>query len=123
MLLNEFFGSYNFKSKATNSNEELKVKNDGLCADVLEYIINNDSLHKNVFFPIAEKLIKEATKEYKSDVWMPLANKGCMSFYKMAEMKDNPTKIFPEEFRKELCEKLAEHYQSDILKGLYKLGK
>lgn len=123
MLLNEFFGSYNFKTKSSKSDEELKVKNDELCAEVLEYIINNDSLHKTTFFPIAEKLIKEATKEHKSDIWMPLVNKGCMGFYRAAEMKDNPNKVFSEEFRKDLCDKVAEHYQTDILKGMYKLGK
>jgi hypothetical protein len=123
MLLNEFFGSQDFKSKSKSSDEELKVKNSALCDNVLEYIINNDNLHKTMFFPIAEKLIKEATKEHKSEIWMPLANKGCMGFYKMSEMKDNPNRVFPEEFRKELCDKLAEHYQNDILKGMYKLGK
>jgi hypothetical protein len=123
MLLNEFFGSHDFKSKSKSSDEELKVKNSALCDNVLEYIINNDNLHKTMFFPIAEKLIREATKEHKSEIWMPLANKGCMGFYKMSEMKDNPNRVFPEEFRKELCDKLAEHYQNDILKGMYKLGK
>jgi hypothetical protein len=123
MLLNEFFGSHDFKSKSKSSDEELKVKNSALCDNVLEYILNNDHLHKTMFFPIAEKLIKEATKEHKSEIWMPLANKGCMGFYKMSEMKDNPKRVFPEEFRKELCDKLAEHYQNDILKGMYKLGK
>lgn len=123
MLLNEFFGSFNFKSSSSKKDEDMRLKNEALCDDVLEYIINNDSLHKTMFFPIAEKLIKEATKEHDSDIWLPLVNKGCMGFYKMAEMKENPNKIFTKELRKELCDKLAEHYQSDILKGMYKLGK
>lgn len=123
MLLNEFFGSFNFKSDTNKKEEDTRIKNERLCDDIFEYIINNDSLHKTLFFPIAEKLIKEATKEHDTDLWLPMVNKGCMGFYRMAEMKENPNKVFTKEFRKELCDKLAEHYQNDILKGIYNLGK
>jgi hypothetical protein len=124
MLLNEFFGSYNFKhSKSASHDEELKLKNEALCNDVLEYILNNDNLHKTSFFSIAEKVVREATKEHKTDLWMPLAEKGCLEFYKFSEMKEDPRKVFSKEFREDLCDRLAEHYQSDILKGVYNLGK
>lgn len=123
MLLNEFFGSYAFKTDARKNKEDDRIKDEDLVSEVFEYIINDDDLHKSEFFPIAEKVIKEATKEQKSDLWMPLATKGCIRFYKENEMKEDPKKIFNMEMREELCDKLAEHYQSDILKGTYNLGK
>lgn len=124
MLLNEFFGHFDFKNhKPKSQDEELKIKNDKLCDDVLEYILNNDQLHKKVFFPIAEKVVREATKEHKSDIWMPLANKGCMGFYKERDLKEDPRQLFSKEFREDLCDRLAEHYQNDLIKGVYNLGK
>jgi hypothetical protein len=54
---------------------------------------------------------------------MPIVNKGCMEFYSATKMKENPREIFTEEFREELCQKMAEHYTPDILKGVYNLGK
>jgi hypothetical protein len=126
MLLNEFFGlsnKFEEEGKKPAKKEKDPEQNKSLGSDILEYIINNDRLHKTDFFTIAEKIVIEATKEHKSDVWMPLVNKGCMEFYRMTEMKENPKEIFPEKFRKELCDRLAEHYQNDILKGVYDLGK
>ncbi len=125
MLLNEFFGTINLKNNPESSKKEehQKVKQQGLASDVFEYIINNDRLHKTVFFPIAEKVVKESTKEQDPKVWMPIVNKGCMEFYSATKMKDNPREIFTEEFREELCQKMAEHYTPDILKGVYNLGK
>ena len=84
MLLNEFFGNYAFKTGNDNatSKEDAKLRQEDLCNDVFEYIINNDKLHKEDFFTIAEKLIKEATKEHDPSIWIPIANKGCMQFYK-----------------------------------------
>jgi spermidine synthase len=125
MLLNEFFGTINLKNNPESSKKEehQKVKQEGLSSDVFEYIINNDRLHKTVFFPIAEKVVKESTKEQDPKVWMPIVNKGCMEFYSATKMKENPREIFTEEFREELCQKMAEHYTPDILKGVYNLGK
>jgi spermidine synthase len=125
MLLNEFFGTINLKNNPESSKKEehQKVKQQGLSSDVFEYIINNDKLHKTVFFPIAEKVVKESTKEQDPKVWMPIVNKGCMEFYSATKMKENPREIFTEEFREELCQKMAEHYTPDILKGVYNLGK
>lgn len=123
MLLNEFFGSYTFKTDTNKKDEDSRLKEESLIADVFEYIINNDSLHKEEFLPIAEQIIKHPTQEQKSDVWMPLATKGCVKFYKENKMREDPKQIFTKEMRKELCAKLAEHYQGDILKGIYNLGK
>ncbi len=123
MLLNEFFGHLKIKnSDKPSKNEEKKLKEDGMLEDVFEYIINDDSLHKTVFFPIAEEMCNMPTKEYGPETWAPLANKGCMKFYKKFDLKENPVEIFHKQFREDLCSKLAEHYNGDILKGAYKLG-
>jgi len=123
MLLNEFFGSYNFKTSNDKHNKDAEMKEADLVSEIFEYIINNDDLHKEDFLPVAEQMARTATKEQKSDLWMPMANKGCLKFYKENKMKEDPKKIFTMEMRKELCNKLAEHYQGDILKGIYNLGK
>ena len=122
MKLYEFFSSYNFNTNK-NTQEDKKIQEEGLSEDVFEYIINNDNLQKTEFFPIAERIFKEATKEQDHKIWLPMVNKGCMEFYRQNEMKGNPTKIFTKELRDRLCNRLSEHYQADILKGNYQLGK
>lgn len=122
MKLYEFFGNYSFNT-GKNHEEDKKVQEEDLAEQVFEYIINNDNLQKTEFFPIAEKIFKEATKDQSSVVWMPMVNKGCMEFYRRNEMKDNPKKVFTKELRERICNRMAEHYQADILKGTYQLGK
>lgn len=124
MLLNEFFGRLNIKNDKPSKNEENdKLQETQMLEDILEYIINDDNLHKKVFFPIAEEIGNKPTAEHTPEVWMPLANKGCMKFYHKFDLKENPTKLFSKEFRESLCTRLSEHYNSDILKGMYQLGK
>ena len=120
MKLYEFFGSFNLEGK---KEEKLKFNEDQLSRDIIEFVRNNDNLHKKVFMPIAEKIARSPTKEIDHSIWMPLVNKGCMEFYKHQEMKENPNKVFSKEFRENLCKKLGEEYQKEILKGMYNLGK
>jgi hypothetical protein len=122
MKLYEFFGNFQFDSGKDNE-EDRKIKEEDLADQVFEFIINNDRLQKTEFFPIAERIFNEATKEQKSSVWLPMVNKGCMEFYRFKEMKENPQKVFDKELRERICNKMSEHYQSDILKGAYRLGK
>lgn len=103
--------------------DETKLKEAGLADEIFEFIINDDHLYKKVFFSIAEKIVKEATKEHDAKEWMPMVNKGCMKFYEQAQMIEDPKQIFSKEFREEMCARLADHYQPDILKGVYNLGK
>lgn len=124
MLLNEFFGRLKINTGGKPSkDDEKKLKEEGMLEDVFEFIINDDALHKNVFFPIAEQMGNSPTKEHKPEEWMPLANKGCMKFYNKLNLKENPKELFTKKFREDLCSRLAEHYNGDILKGIYKLGK
>lgn len=123
MLLNEFFGKQTFGNKQGQKEENDKSQEESLLGEILEYIINNDRLHKECFMPIAEKIYRRPTKECQSSMWMPLAEKGCLGYHKAAELKENPGKLFSKEFRENLCNKIAEHYQSDVIKGVYQLGK
>jgi hypothetical protein len=123
MLLNEFFGSMKFNVNGTPNKDESKERTEGLADEIFEFIINDDYLYKKTFFPIAEKIVKEATKEHDIKEWMPMVNKGCMKFYEQANMTEDPKQIFSKEFREEMCARLADHYQPDILKGIYNLGK
>jgi hypothetical protein len=124
MLLNEFFGHLHIKNSSnTSKDQDTKLKEEGLLADLLEFILNDDALHKNVFFPIAEEIGRRPTEEHTPEAWMPLANKGCMKFYHKFDLKENPKELFSKKLREELCTRLSEHYNSDILKGVYNLGK
>lgn len=124
MLLNEFFGSLKINVNGRPlKDDEKKLKEEGMLEDVFEYIINDDTLHKTVFFPIAEEMGNSPTKEHLPEEWMPLANKGCMKFYNKFKLKENPKELFHKKFREDLCSRLSEHYNGDILKGTYKLGK
>lgn len=124
MLLNEFFGNLKINVNGTTSKEDVKkLKEEGMLEDVLEFILNDDSLHKSVFFPIAEEIGRSPAKEHDPKEWMPLANKGCMKFYNKLNLKENPKELFHKKFREDLCARLAEHYNGDILKGIYNLGK
>jgi hypothetical protein len=125
MLLNEFFGRLNIKNDKPSAKEEEndKLRETQMLEDVLEYIINDDTLHKKVFFPIAEEIGSKPTAEHGCDVWMPLANKSCMKFYHKFGLQEDPLTLFTKEFRESLCTRIAEHYNGDILKGIYKLGK
>ena len=124
MLLNEFFGRLNVRTGGKPSNDEdKKLKEEGMLEDIFEFIINDDTLHKTAFFPIAEEIGNKPAEEHKPETWMPLANKGCMKFYNKFDLKENPKELFHKKFREDLCTRLAEHYNGDILKGIYKLGK
>ena len=52
MLLNEFFGRLNIKNDKPSTNKETdKLQETQMLEDILEYIINDDNLHKKIFFP------------------------------------------------------------------------
>jgi hypothetical protein len=123
MLLNEFFGHFNVKSEKKNTDEDLKLKEEGMCDDIFEFILNDDDLHKRVFFPIAEEIVNKPTTDHTPDEWLPMVNKGCMKFYHRNALKEDPSTLFNKKFRENLCHKLADHYNPDILKGIYDLGK
>lgn len=88
------------------------------------YIIDHDKLHKDYFFPIANKLkkMKECTPEQVLELYMPMVIKGCKEYYHDNELKRKLGKEFPKELRDDMCHKLHHHYKDDLDKDEYKLG-
>jgi hypothetical protein len=121
MLLNEFFGAAIDTTKQLKRDREESNQGD----ELFWYIIDHDRLHKDYFFPIAQhihKNKKNLDREAICKEFMPMVVKGCKEFYKHNDLKGNMSKMFTEELRNDLCERLYDHYKEDILKGRYKLG-
>ena len=124
MKLMEFFG------KPVDMYKEMSKERNGdhIGDDLFWYIIDHDKLHKDFFHPIAKK-VKEDHKKNKLDKekitmeFLPMVNKGCMEFYHHHKMKGRPGKLFSEELRKDMCERLYDHYKEDIIKDQYKIGQ
>jgi hypothetical protein len=124
MLLNEFFGKSIDISKEMAKNGDDKEMHD----DLFWYILDHDKLHKDYFMPVAKKIYKDhkankLDKEKCVMEFLPMVKKGCMEYYQHKKMKNNPDKVFTKELQKELCEKLFNHYQEDIVKDKYNLGQ
>jgi hypothetical protein len=124
MLLNEFFGrpvKLGKKEEKDNSQDSNKVD------EVFWYILDHDRLHKDHFFPLAQKMKKDIKsnrldKEECMLALKPMVEKGCMEFYSHHKMVGKPGKLFPKEMRDDLCERLFDHYADGIKKDHYKLG-
>ena len=125
MLLNEFFGKAVELGHGQQSDKDEHGK---LADDAFWYIVDHDRLHKEYFHPLAKK-IKAAhasgndDKELLVKEFFPMVNKGCKEFYHKHKMTGSLGKLFPEEMREDMCERLYDHYCEDILKDRYKLGK
>jgi hypothetical protein len=119
MLLNEFFG------KAINPIKDLQKGRDdkNIGDDLFWYIVDHDKLHKDFFHPIAVKMKKsDFNKEKCVSEFLPMVNKGCKEYYTHNKMQGKLGKVFSEELRKDMCERLYDHYKEDIVKDKYKLG-
>jgi len=123
MLLTEFFG------KAVDPIKDLhKGRDDKNISDELFwFIIDHDKLHKDFFHPLASKIKKanqdgHVDKEEQIDAFMPMVKKGCKEFYTYNKMQGKLGKIFSEELRNDMCERLYDHFKNDIIKDKYKIG-
>lgn len=124
MLLNEFFG------KPVDIKKEMSKDRDdkNLGDELFWYIVDHDRIHKDYVIPLA-KMIKRnhekdtMDKEKLVNEFMPMVKKGCAEFYQHKKMTENPDKVFTKEIRKELCEKLFDHYREDIVKDAYQVGQ
>lgn len=124
MLLNEFFGKAIKAGLKGDKKYDGKDKNND---ELFWYIIDHDKLHKDMFLPLAQKIKKQhakgnVDKEKTVLEYLPMVNKGCSEYYKHKKMTGKIHKLFPEALRKELCEKLFDHYNDDIIKDHYSLG-
>lgn len=119
MKLFEFFGrTIDTDTSKDKTNEKFSKD------DLFWSIVDNDNLHKKHFFPIAKKMKNESncSKEILIKEFLPMVNQGCLEFAKEKKIFGKLSKLFPKELREELCERLYDHYQEDVVKGQYKLG-
>ena len=123
MLLNEFFG------KSIDPVKDLQKGRDdkNIGDELFWYIIDHDKLHKDFFHPLATKIKKanedgNVDKEELIDAFMPMVKKGCKEFYSHKKMQGKLGKVFSEDLRIDMCEKLYDHYKEDIIKDKYKIG-
>lgn len=126
MKLYEFFGTWQARTPLDVDNPMDKDQNgvvtreekENFKNDLFFYILDNDDIHKENFFKVAETIY--ADKEAPESVWMPMVNKGCMEFYRENQLRDNPKDIFTKEFREDICQMLDDHFRKDLIKGEYK---
>lgn len=123
MLLKEFFGKPVDMYKEMSKSREDR----GISDDLFWYIIDHDKLHKDYFHPIAVKMKKAKAdgnidKAEICDAFMPMVEKGCKEYYVYKKLNGRLGKLFSEELRKDMCERLFDHYREDIIKDKYKVG-
>ena len=122
MKLFEFFG------RSSPMKDESKKETDKFSKDELFwFILDNDKLHKEHFFPLAKKIKEGHMNNTLNDSairkkFMPMVNKGCLEFQEHEHLPGRPDKLFSEELREELCNRLYDHYKDDIVRGIYKIG-
>ncbi len=122
MKLVEFFSKPAGDGQFTSTHKEETEKIDN---DLFWFIIDHDKLHKDYFFPIADKLRKKNCQCENNEIlemFMPMVIKGCREFYQKNKLSGKLGKKFPKDLREEMCKKLYEHYKDGILKNKYKLG-
>lgn len=120
MKLIEFFSRPIDISSNKNRESKSKIKPD----DLFWYIIDHDKIHKDYFFPIAQKLktLKECGPEMVLELFMPMVKKGCKEYYSHNKMSGKLGKLFPEDIREEICQRLYDHYREDVNNEKYNLG-
>jgi hypothetical protein len=121
MLLNEFFGKSIKPIKDKNKGQD----NGNLSDDLFWYIVDHDKIHKDYFFPIAKKIKnkkEDLDKEQVVSELMPMVVKGCKEYYAHKKLKGRLGQVFSKELRKEMCERIFDHYKEDVANDKYKLG-
>jgi hypothetical protein len=118
MRLYEFFG----KPNDVLDNLDKKREDQAMTDDVFWFIVDHDLLHKDHFHPIAVKIKKKPDDTDLKKEFLPMVEKGCMEFHHFNKIQGHPETMFTKEFKKDLCEKLYNHYREDIVKDNYKIG-
>ena len=121
MLLKEFFSK---PLEITTPNKRQDKNDPKMDDDLFWYILDHDKLHKDYFFPIAQKLknMKECNDDMIYEMFMPMIMKGCQEYYADKKLDGRLSKKFPLDMREDLCKRLYDHYITDIKKDKYKLG-
>lgn len=118
MKLMEFF------SKSNQSKDESSKEKTVNIDDLFSFVLEHDNLHKEYFFPIANKIkkLEECPMTLVKELYMPMVKTGCKEYYQKKKLSGKLGKIFPEEMREELCHKLHDHYFEDVKSGKYQVG-
>lgn len=117
MLLQEFFG------RSLNLTDSKTEKDKGLDKDdFFWFFLDHDKLHKDYAIPLTDKMRSACEKGKDSDFlvdrFMEMVDRGCMEYYKKKKMQGNPKKLFSEEMKKDLCQRLYDHYYETVTKEL-----
>lgn len=129
MKLYEFFSVSSISDSKDNKHPKDKDgEREQLANDLYWYILDNDRLHKNHFFPIAQEIYaqvkedKEIDRKKYTECWMPMVKEGALMFYKHMRLSGNPKKIFDKEMCEHICKRIAERHIKDIAEGQYNFG-
>jgi hypothetical protein len=116
----DFYRSHPDDKKTDNRKEEQA----NLANEIFFHIIDHDKLHKKHFFDIARHVKEAHGKDDGHDpkYWMEMVKDGCVDFFHTHKMKGDIKELFNKDIRKELCQRLADHYHKDIAKDQYTLG-
>lgn len=99
-------------------------KNTDLSDDVVFFIDHDDTLHKECFLPIVDKL-KSIAKENKDEVkeikpfFKDMVDRGCDLYYNKFKLTGDPKEMFSKEVRDSIQEKLAKKHLPYIVDGHY----
>jgi hypothetical protein len=125
MKLYEFFGNINLdldQDKNRDAHSPSKEEENQLGDELFWYILDHDELHKKHVMPVSKDLEKkyeeekgDSTRDWK--MWMPMVNQGCMKYWKEHKLEKHPGDAFPKDLRKELCQRLEDHYREHTTKG------
>jgi len=101
-----------------------KEENVDITDDVVFFIDNDDSIHKEYFLPIVDKL-KRVAKENKDEVkeikpfFKDMVDNGCNLYYKKFKLTGKPEEMFTKEIIHTIQEKLAKKHLPYIVDGHY----
>lgn len=118
MKLMEFFSKTNNLQDSEKKGKEVELE------ELFSFILEHDKLHKDYFFPIAMEIKKldQCPPELINELYMPMVKKGCKEYYEKKKLTGKLGKLFPEEMREDLCQKLHDHYYEDVKSDKYQLG-
>jgi hypothetical protein len=108
MRLVEFFS----RPIDINQNQKNKDQVENFDDELFWFMLDNDRLHKEHFFPISKKIksLSECGDQQIFELFMPMVVGGCKNFYKDKKMSGRMNKKFPQEMREGICKRLYDHY-------------
>ncbi len=110
MFLTEFFGKpKQIHLKPGKTKDENQIDN-----ELFWFILDNDHLHKKYFFPLSKKIKKDHDRVEILDQMMEMVKQGCKEYYAKNKMEGKLGKVFPEKLRKDVCQKLYDHYKENL---------